>query len=92
MKAICNNIFQLTRRTAEVIAPEKNTCLNLLFRENNVTGRKAKIEKGHPTITPAAATATAIAGFSRRKKADDRDMAYIENELGKKPEIQTHTL
>lgn len=32
-----------------------------------------------------AATATAMAGFSKRNNADERDMAYIENELGKKP-------
>lgn len=43
------------------------------------------MENGHPRITPAAATATAIARFSKRNNPDDRDIAYIENELGKKP-------
>lgn len=66
-------------------APATNTCLNFLAKEKNVTGRKTKIENGQPRITPTAATATAIAGFSRRNRPDDRDMAYIENELGKKP-------
>lgn len=47
-------------------------------------GRNAKIEKGQPRITPVAATATLIAGFSKRNNADERDMAYIENELGRK--------
>lgn len=68
-------------------APARNACLNLLAKQYNVTGRKAKIENGHPRITPTAATETAIAGFSRRNSPDDRDMAYIENELGKKPGI-----
>lgn len=36
-------------------------------------------------ITPAAATETAKAYFSRRNKADERLTAYIEKELGKKP-------
>lgn len=44
-----------------------------------------RIENGQPRITPADATATAIAGFSRRKSADERETEYIENELGKKP-------
>ena len=53
-----------------------------------MTGRKARIENGQPRITPIAATATAIAGFSRRNNPDEREMAYIENELGKKPSKQ----
>lgn len=53
-----------------------------------MTGRKTKIENGQPRITPTAATATAIAGFSRRNNPDEREMAYIENELGKKPSKQ----
>lgn len=69
-------------------APERNDCLHLLAKEYNVTGRKAKIENGQPRITPIAATATAMAGFSRRSSPDERDMAYIENELGKKPVIE----
>lgn len=71
--------------TIEVINPERNACLNFLIREYTVTGRKAKIEKGQPRIVPVAATATAIAGLSRRYNADEREIAYIENELGKKP-------
>lgn len=35
-----------------------------------------------------AAIATAVAGFSKRKSADDRDIAYIENELGRKPAVK----
>lgn len=35
-------------------------------------------------ITPAAATATAKAYFSRRNKADERVTAYIEKVLGRK--------
>lgn len=50
-----------------------------------MTGRNAKIENGQPRITPVAATATAHAGFSRRNNPDERLMAYIENELGRKP-------
>lgn len=50
-----------------------------------MTGKKAKIENGQPRITPMAATATVMAGLSRRNNPDERDMAYIENELGKKP-------
>ncbi len=53
-----------------------------------MTGRKARIENGQPRITPTAATATAIACFSRRNNPDEREMAYIENELGKKPSKQ----
>lgn len=48
-------------------------------------GRKAKIEKGQPRITPTAATETAKQCFSSRNNPDERDIAYIENELGKKP-------
>lgn len=69
--------------------PERNACLNLLARDKIVTGRKARTENGHPRITPVAATATAAAGFSKRKSADERDIAYMENELGKKPVCQT---
>jgi hypothetical protein len=46
---------------------------------------KAKIENGQPRITPTAATATAKAGFPSKNNPDERLMAYIENELGKKP-------
>ncbi len=53
-----------------------------------MTGEKAKIENGQARITPIAATATAIAGFPRRNNPDERDMAYMENELGKKPSKQ----
>lgn len=53
-----------------------------------MTGRKAKIENGQPRITPTAATATAIAGFSSRNNPEERLMAYIEKELGKKPAKQ----
>lgn len=53
-----------------------------------MTGRNTKIEKGQPRITPAAATETAQAYFSRRKSADESVTAYMENELGKKPAIQ----
>ena len=66
-------------------APERNACLNCLAREYKVTGRNANIENGQPRITPTAATATAHAGFSRRNNPDERLMAYIENELGRKP-------
>lgn len=66
-------------------APAMNTCLNFRTKEKTVTGRNAKIENGQPKMTPTAATATAIAGLSRRNNPDDREMAYIENELGKKP-------
>lgn len=65
--------------------PEKNTCLNFFLKEYTVTGRKTNTEKGHPRITPVAATATAMAGLSKRYNADEREIAYIENELGKKP-------
>lgn len=68
-----------------MIVPETNACFKLLRKEKNVTGRKAKTEKGHPIITPLAATATAIAGLSKRANADAREIAYIENELGRKP-------
>lgn len=75
----------------EVTTPEKNACLNFLIKEYTVTGRKAKTEKGQPRITPVAATATAMAGFSKRYNADEREIAYIENELGKKPvNISSH--
>lgn len=50
-----------------------------------MTGRKTKTENGQPRITPEAATATAGAGFSSRNNPDDKDTAYMENELGKKP-------
>lgn len=53
-----------------------------------MTGRKAKIENGQPRITPTAATATDIACFPRRYNPDEREMAYIANELGKKPSEQ----
>lgn len=76
----------LTRAIIEVIAPERNALLNLLTRAHTVTGRKAKTENGHPKITPRAATATAMACLSSRNSPDERDMAYMENELGKKPE------
>lgn len=64
--------------------PEKNVCLSVLVKEYIVTGRKANIKKGHPRITPVAVTTTAMACFSKRNNADDREIAYIENELGKK--------
>lgn len=67
--------------------PDTNARFKLLRKEKNVTGRKANTEKGHPRITPPAETATAIAGFSKRANAVARDIAYIENELGKKPGI-----
>lgn len=69
----------------EVTAPARHDCLNLLIKEYNTTGRKAKIENGQPRITPTADIATAIAGLSRRNNPDERLMAYIENELGRKP-------
>lgn len=75
----------LTKRTMELIRPERNAGLNLLIKEYIVTGRNAKIENGQPRITPIAAMATAMAGFSKRKNAEERDIAYIENELGRKP-------
>lgn len=84
-------LIHLTKRAREVTTPDTNACLNLLRREYMVTGRKAKIENGHPRITPVAATATAAAGFSKRKNADDRDIAYIENELGRKPACEVRT-
>lgn len=59
--------------------------MNPLANKYNVTGRKAKIENGQPRITPVAATATAIVGLSRRNRPDEREIAYMENELGKKP-------
>jgi len=68
-----------------VTAAEINASLNFLDREYSVTGRKAKIENGQPSITPITATEIAAAGLSRRNKPDARDIAYIENELGKKP-------
>lgn len=70
-------------------APAKNTCLNLLAKEYNTTGRKANMEKGQPRITPTADTATAIAGFPRRNNPDERLIAYMENELGRKPGIES---
>lgn len=66
-------------------APERKDCLNLLCRENAVTGRKARIEKGQPRITPVAATATAVACLPKRNNAEEREIAYIEKVLGKKP-------
>lgn len=42
-------------------------------------------------ITPAVATATAPAYFSRRKSADESVTAYMENELGKKPGVRNKT-
>lgn len=72
----------------EVTTPDRNANLNLLIRLKAVTGRKAKTENGQPRITPEAATATAAAGLSKRKSADDRDIAYIENELGRKPAFE----
>lgn len=70
--------------------PDRKAGFKLRRREKNVTGRKAKTEKGQPMITPPAATATAEAGLSNRAKAEARDMAYIENELGKKPVLRVH--
>lgn len=55
-----------------------------------MTGRNAKMENGQLRITPVAATATAMAGFSNRKSAEERDIAYIENELGRKPANLAH--
>lgn len=49
-------------------------------------GRNTKIEKGQPRITPAAATDTAEAYLPRRNNAEERVTAYIEKELGRKPE------
>lgn len=49
-------------------------------------GKTTRIEKGQPTITPAAATETAIAYFPRRKRAEERVTAYMEKLLGKKPD------
>lgn len=72
----------------EVTTPDRNACLNFLRKEKIVTGRNAKTENGQPRMTPVAATATAAAGFSKRKSADDSDIAYIENELGKKPAFE----
>lgn len=43
------------------------------------------MENGQPRITPTAATEIAMAGFSRRNNPDERLIAYIENELGRKP-------
>lgn len=68
-----------------MIAAAINDTLNFLDREYNVTGRKAKIENGQPSMTPITATEIADAGLSRRNKPEARDIAYIENELGKKP-------
>lgn len=53
-----------------------------------MTGRKAKIENGQPSTTPVAAIETAIAGFSRRNNPAERLIAYMEKELGKKPDIE----
>lgn len=75
---------------SEVNTPNRNACLNFLTREYIVTGRNAKIEKGHPRITPVAAAATAQAGLSKRKSAEERDIAYIEKELGRKPAAKSH--
>lgn len=77
-----------TKRVRETNAPEKNACLNLLSREYTVTGRKARIENGQPRMTPVAATATAVACIPNRNNAEERDIAYIEKELGKKPASQ----
>lgn len=74
-----------TKRVRETNAPEKKAFLNLLRREYNVTGRKARIENGQPRITPVAATATAAACMLKRNSAEERDMVYIDKELGKKP-------
>lgn len=76
---------QLTRRITDVTVAAINAPLNFLDREYTVTGRKAKIENGQPSTTPTTATEIAEAGLSRRNKPDARDIAYIENELGKKP-------
>lgn len=43
------------------------------------------MENGQPRITPVAATATAVACLLKRNIAEEREMAYIEKELGKKP-------
>ena len=83
---------RLTRRAMEVTAPATNTCLNFLVKEKTVTGKNTNIENGHPRMTPITATATAIAGFSRRNKPDEREIAYIENELGRKPESRIKIL
>lgn len=70
----------------EVSSPEKKTFVNgPLIREKIVTGRTTKIEKGHPRITPAAATETAAAYFSKRKSAEESVTAYMEKLLGRKP-------
>jgi len=75
-----------------VIAPDRKACFKLQWRLNNVTGTKAKTEKGQPIMTPLAATATTRAGLSERAKADASDMAYIENELGKKPGLSSQLI
>ena len=66
------------RRITDVTAPEISACLNFLYKEYIVTGRKAKIENGHPSITPTAETATTAAGSSRRNKPDARDCIHRE--------------
>lgn len=42
-------------------------------------------------MTPVAAIATAVAGFPKRNNAEEKDIAYIANELGKKPAVEVHT-
>ena len=43
--------------------------VSIFFREDTVTGRKARIENGQPRITPVAATATAMACIPKRNPA-----------------------
>jgi hypothetical protein len=76
----------LTSSVMEVSIPEQKTFVNgPLIREKIVTGKTTKIEKGHPRITPAAATETAAAYFSKRKSAEESVTAYMEKLLGRKP-------
>lgn len=47
------------------------------------------MENGQPRITPVAATATAMPSLSKRNNPDEREIAYMEKELGKKPAKRT---
>lgn len=76
---------------AEVTSPERKTFSLPLIREYMVTGKTTKMEKGHPRITPAAATETAKEYFPRRYRDDERVTAYIEKVLGRKPEKYRRT-
>jgi len=68
-----------------VIVVAISTTLNFLDREYIITWGKAKIENRQPSITQITTKEIVEACLSRRNKPDARDIAYMENELGKTP-------